>query len=161
MVSVVGRFVYVINLLIVIAMRLIAAERRRYSRMGFTRGYSLGEEAGWREGYLFGNDYATRAARLDCDANPVLSRPLFTTGRRPGVKKGASLATEIGFYQGYTSAWYVTSSGVVCVTQPHRSQYQLEPPSGRRAAAHHSTAQLAFVCTHDHHNHLFSFLLIA
>lgn len=43
--------------------------------MGFARGYSLGEEAGWREGYLF------------------------------GVKKGASLATEIGFYQGYTSAW--------------------------------------------------------
>jgi hypothetical protein len=50
-------------------------EQRRYSRMGFQRGYALGEEAGWREGYLF------------------------------GVRKGASLATEIGFYQGFTSAW--------------------------------------------------------
>ena len=28
--------------------------RRKYSRAGFTRGYSLGEEAGWREGFLFG-----------------------------------------------------------------------------------------------------------
>lgn len=35
----------------------------------------MGEEAGWREGFLF------------------------------GLKKGATLATEIGFYQGYTTAW--------------------------------------------------------
>ena len=27
---------------------------RKYSRAGFTRGYAMGEEAGWREGFLFG-----------------------------------------------------------------------------------------------------------
>ena len=48
---------------------------RKYARVGFARGYSAGEEAGWREGFLF------------------------------GLKKGAGLATEIGFYQGYTTAW--------------------------------------------------------
>ena len=27
---------------------------RKYSRAGFRKGYALGEEAGWREGFLFG-----------------------------------------------------------------------------------------------------------
>ncbi|RWS26396.1 Yae1 N terminal domain containing protein-like protein [Leptotrombidium deliense] len=43
--------------------------------MGFTRGYSLGEEAGWRDGYAY------------------------------GVRKGAQIAAEIGFYQGFVHAW--------------------------------------------------------
>jgi len=51
------------------------SDHRRYSRSGFNRGYALGEEAGWKEGFLF------------------------------GLKKGADLATEIGFYEGYTTGW--------------------------------------------------------
>lgn len=43
--------------------------------MGFTRGYSLGEEAGWRDGYSY------------------------------GLRKGAQIAAEIGFYQGFIHAW--------------------------------------------------------
>lgn len=43
--------------------------------MGFTRGYSLGEEAGWRDGYAY------------------------------GVRRGAQIAAEIGFYQGFVHAW--------------------------------------------------------
>lgn len=47
----------------------------RYRQMGFTRGYSLGEEAGWRDGYAY------------------------------GIRKGAQIAAEIGFYQGFIHAW--------------------------------------------------------
>lgn len=43
--------------------------------MGFTRGYSMGEEAGWRDGYVY------------------------------GVRRGAQIAAEIGFYQGFVHAW--------------------------------------------------------
>ena len=43
--------------------------------MGFTRGYSIGEEAGWKDGYSF------------------------------GIKKGAQIASEVGFYQGFIHAW--------------------------------------------------------
>lgn len=43
--------------------------------MGFTRGFSVGEEAGWRDGYIF------------------------------GVRKGAQLSAEIGYYQGFSHAW--------------------------------------------------------
>lgn len=43
--------------------------------MGFTRGYSIGEEAGWRDGYIF------------------------------GMRKGAQLSAEIGYYQGFAHAW--------------------------------------------------------
>lgn len=43
--------------------------------MGFTRGYSVGEEAGWRDGYIF------------------------------GMRKGAQLSAEIGYYQGFAHAW--------------------------------------------------------
>lgn len=48
---------------------------RRHRQMGFTRGYSVGEEAGWRDGYIF------------------------------GMRKGAQLSAEIGFYQGFAHAW--------------------------------------------------------
>ncbi|KAF7496226.1 hypothetical protein SSS_06485 [Sarcoptes scabiei] len=51
------------------------AEQRRHRQMGFTRGYSVGEEAGWRDGYIF------------------------------GMRKGAQLSAEIGFYQGFAHAW--------------------------------------------------------
>jgi hypothetical protein len=43
--------------------------------MGFTRGYSVGEEAGWRDGYVF------------------------------GIRKGSQVSAEIGYYQGFTNAW--------------------------------------------------------
>ncbi|OTF82689.1 Yae1 N terminal domain containing protein [Euroglyphus maynei] len=43
--------------------------------MGFTCGYSVGEEAGWRDGYIF------------------------------GMRKGAQLSAEIGYYQGFAHAW--------------------------------------------------------
>ena len=48
---------------------------RRHRQMGFTRGYSVGEEAGWRDGYVF------------------------------GIRKGAQISAEIGYYQGFTHAW--------------------------------------------------------
>lgn len=51
------------------------AEQRRHRQMGFTRGYSVGEEAGWRDGYIF------------------------------GMRKGAQLSAEIGYYQGFAHAW--------------------------------------------------------
>ncbi|KAJ6215447.1 hypothetical protein RDWZM_009947 [Blomia tropicalis] len=51
------------------------AEQRRHRQMGFTRGYSIGEEAGWRDGYIF------------------------------GMRKGAQLSAEIGYYQGFAHAW--------------------------------------------------------
>lgn len=51
------------------------AIQRKYRQLGFKRGYSLGEETGWREGYAY------------------------------GVKKGATIAAEIGFYQGFVYAW--------------------------------------------------------
>lgn len=43
--------------------------------MGFNRGYSVGQEAGWRDGYLF------------------------------GFHKSAQLSAEIGYYQGFAHAW--------------------------------------------------------
>lgn len=43
--------------------------------MGFTRGYSIGEETGWRDGYAL------------------------------GIRKSAQIAAEIGFYQGFVHAW--------------------------------------------------------
>jgi hypothetical protein len=48
---------------------------RRHRQMGFTRGYSVGEEAGWRDGYVF------------------------------GIRKGAQISAEIGYYQGFSHAW--------------------------------------------------------
>ncbi|KAH9521000.1 Oral cancer-overexpressed protein 1 [Dermatophagoides farinae] len=51
------------------------AEQRRHRQMGFTCGYSVGEEAGWRDGYIF------------------------------GMRKGAQLSAEIGYYQGFAHAW--------------------------------------------------------
>ncbi|XP_054160369.1 protein LTO1 homolog [Oppia nitens] len=51
------------------------AEQRRHRQMGFTRGYSVGEEAGWRDGYVF------------------------------GIRKGSQISAEIGYYQGFTHAW--------------------------------------------------------
>ncbi|XP_074602564.1 uncharacterized protein LOC141856196 [Brevipalpus obovatus] len=50
-------------------------EQRKFRQMGFTRGYSIGEEAGWRDGYSY------------------------------GLRKGAQIAAEIGFYQGFVHAW--------------------------------------------------------
>lgn len=46
-----------------------------FRQMGFKRGYSIGEEAGWRDGYSY------------------------------GVRRGAQIAAEIGFYQGFVHAW--------------------------------------------------------
>lgn len=93
--------------------------------MGFQRGYVLGEEAGWREGYLF------------------------------GVRKGASLATEIGFYQGFASGWLALLEkeeigkvrkvqalrGLLLLTKQFpliaAAQQQAPPPPNEKPADHH------------------------
>lgn len=121
--------------------------RRKYSRAGFTRGYSLGEEAGWREGFLFGLKKGGKFLVNQVFSSAwwwrrwfwcrwsglqVLNQVLFLKNADFGVVSSlslslsatisyissvhlnlfhscpewtASLATEIGFYQGYTTAW--------------------------------------------------------
>ncbi|GFQ89504.1 oral cancer-overexpressed protein 1 [Trichonephila clavata] len=59
----------------------IALAENRYQKIGFTRGFSLGEETGYKEGYAL------------------------------GLQRGAQIASEIGFYKGFAIAWMIVLEG--------------------------------------------------
>ncbi|XP_015927903.1 protein LTO1 homolog [Parasteatoda tepidariorum] len=59
----------------------ITLAENRYQKIGFTRGFSLGEETGYKEGYAL------------------------------GLQRGAQIASEIGFYKGFAIAWMIVLEG--------------------------------------------------